>query len=59
MAVQHINDATAYGPGFEDMQKRIPDIRKIREAIGRSPKCSLDDILDHVIAETKYSGNGG
>jgi nucleoside-diphosphate-sugar epimerase len=37
--------AEAYGEGFEDMQRRVPDITKISNAIGFSPKLSLEDII--------------
>lgn len=39
----------AYAPGFEDMQRRVPDLTKINRLIGYSPNCSLDDILRRVI----------
>ncbi len=35
----------AYGEGFEDMQRRVPNISKIRKAIGFEPKTKLDDII--------------
>ncbi len=36
-----------FGPGFEDIRDRRPDLTRIREAIGFSPTRSLDDtILD-------------
>jgi UDP-glucose 4-epimerase len=35
----------AYEEGFEDMQRRIPDTTKIREAIGWVPQKTLDDII--------------
>lgn len=41
--------AEAYEPGFEDMSRRIPDLRKIREFVGYVPKRTLDDILHAVI----------
>jgi nucleoside-diphosphate-sugar epimerase len=34
---------------FEDMPRRVPDIRKIRAAIGFEPKVRLDGILKYVI----------
>lgn len=40
----------AYGPGFEDMQKRTPDITKIKTWLGWQPKKQLDDILQETIA---------
>lgn len=39
----------AYGQGFEDMQRRVPDISKIGRAIGWTPKVGLEAILDDVI----------
>lgn len=41
----------AYESGFEDMRRRVPDLRKIKEAIGYQPTRSLDDILRDVIAD--------
>ncbi|MCK5863223.1 MAG: GDP-mannose 4,6-dehydratase [Candidatus Hydrogenedentes bacterium] len=43
----------AYGPGYEDMRHREPCLKKINEAIGYTPKTSLDEILDIVIAATR------
>jgi UDP-glucose 4-epimerase len=40
----------AYGPGFEDMVRRIPDIEKVQRRIGWKPSTSLAQILDEVIA---------
>lgn len=39
----------AYGEGFDDMPRRVPDIGKIRALIGYEPKKSLDEILRGVI----------
>ncbi len=35
----------AYAPGFEDMQRRVPDTRKINTAIGWSPRHKLDEYI--------------
>ena len=35
----------AYGPGFEDIRHRAPDIRKIQGLIGYKPSLRLDDII--------------
>lgn len=43
----------AYGDGFEDMRRRIPDLGKVRRLIGYEPKHNLDDILVDVIADQK------
>ena len=39
----------AYESGFEDMPRRVPDLTKIRQLIGYTPRHSLDDILVQVI----------
>jgi UDP-glucose 4-epimerase len=43
----------AYGEGFEDMHRRIPDTSKIQAAIGWQPTLSLHDILEDVLAEER------
>jgi UDP-glucose 4-epimerase len=40
----------AYEEGFEDMQRRVPDLSKIRDLTGYEPRVHLDEILDRVIA---------
>lgn len=40
----------AYGEGFEDARHRVPDISKLRMAIGYRPTRTLDEILSDVIA---------
>src|SRR5436190_13703837 len=39
----------AYESGFEDMPRRLPDLRKIAAMIGYQPQYSMDDILAQVI----------
>lgn len=41
----------AYGAGFEDMHRRVPDTAKIRALLGWQPTITLDQTLDQVIAE--------
>jgi UDP-glucose 4-epimerase len=41
----------AYEPGFEDMQRRVPDTSKIRSLLGWHPTRSLTEILSDVIDE--------
>jgi UDP-glucose 4-epimerase len=40
----------AYEAGFEDMPRRVPDLRKIHAAVGYTPTVGLDEILAKVIA---------
>jgi UDP-glucose 4-epimerase len=39
----------AYEAGFEDMMRRIPDLTKLREAIGYEPRVQLDKVISEVI----------
>ncbi|RPI25108.1 MAG: NAD-dependent epimerase/dehydratase family protein [Acidobacteria bacterium] len=39
----------AYGSGFEDMQRRVPDISKVRQLIGYRPTYNLDQIIASVV----------
>jgi UDP-glucose 4-epimerase len=39
----------AYEAGFEDMPRRVPDIRKIQRLIGYEPKVKLDEILRRIV----------
>ncbi|HBT78464.1 MAG TPA: nucleoside-diphosphate sugar epimerase [Planctomycetaceae bacterium] len=41
----------AYGPGFDDMMRRIPDLRRARDLIGWNPAYRLDDIIRQIIAD--------
>jgi len=43
----------AYAPGFEDMQRRVPDINKIKRAVGWSPKLSLDSIIADIASHLR------
>jgi UDP-glucose 4-epimerase len=51
--VRLIPYSEAYEAGFEDMQRRIPDTSKIREAIGWEPTRTLDEIIADVIEEAR------
>ena len=43
----------AYPAGFEDMQRRVPDITKISKTIGWEPTHTLDSIIDSVASSFK------
>ncbi len=40
----------AYEAGFEDMRRRVPDLRKIEATIGWRPRTTLDETIDQIIA---------
>jgi len=51
--VEYIPYDKAYEQGFEDMRRRVPDLSKIREAIGYRPQVSLSELLERVVADFK------
>jgi len=48
-SIEHIPYELAYGPGFEDMERRCPDISKIKKCISYEPKYNIDMIIQSVI----------
>jgi UDP-glucose 4-epimerase len=51
--IRYVPYSYAYPPGFEDMQRRVPDISKVKRAINWHPKHSLDSIIDSVASSLK------
>jgi UDP-glucose 4-epimerase len=51
--IKYIPYSDVYPTGFEDMQRRVPDITKIKKIIGWEPTHSLDSIIDSVAASLK------
>ena len=51
--------AEAFGEGFEDCRRRIPDLLRLRSAIGFAPGCDWDRILGDVIAWRRARLSGG
>jgi UDP-glucose 4-epimerase len=47
--IVHTPYEKTYGPGFEDMRRRTPNIRKLKKTIGYEPTYRIDDILRDVI----------
>jgi len=51
--IQVVPYEVAYETGFEDMQRRRPDISRIRETTGWEPTRGLDQILEDVMADLR------
>ena len=47
--IDHVPYEKAYGPGFEDMRRRCPNIEKIQKLIGFKPKYDLDAMIQSVV----------
>lgn len=53
--IAYLPYSQAYGDGFEDMPRRVPDISKIRRYIQWEPKVQLREIVEKVIAFERMS----
>jgi UDP-glucose 4-epimerase len=51
--VRYVSYEEAYEEGFEDMQRRVPDITRARNLVGFEPSVPLDEIIRLVVAEHK------
>ncbi len=47
--IEYMSYEDAFEEGFEDMMNRMPDLTKINQAIGYTPKLTLDDIITRMI----------
>ena len=49
----HVPYVEAYGDGFEDMERRVPNIELINQLVGWKPKRDLSAIITDISAEMK------
>jgi len=49
-AIEKIAYEKAYPEGFEDVQRRVPDISKIKQVLGWTPEINLDQIIKDIAA---------
>jgi UDP-glucose 4-epimerase len=49
-SIEKIAYEKAYPEGFEDMQRRVPDISKIKQVLGWTPEINLDQIIKDISA---------
>lgn len=50
-AIEHLAYEQAYSSGFEDLRKREPDLRRIRDAIGFAPRRNLEQTIRDLAAQ--------
>jgi UDP-glucose 4-epimerase len=55
LEIKYIPYEQAYEEGFDDLQKRVPDLTKIRKLIDYKKSKNIDQILDEVIQYYKTS----
>ena len=53
--VTYITYEEAYGPGFEDMERRVPNIDLIKSLVGWSPKRDLRAMISDISEEMQKS----
>ena len=53
--VVHVSYEEAYGEGFEDMERRVPNIDLIKKLVNWKPKLNLSDIINDISDEMKSS----
>ena len=46
----------AYESGFEDMPRRVPDISKLKAAIGYEPTLDVGEIIDRIVENHRRTG---
>lgn len=51
--IVHVPYAEAYAAGFEDMQRRVPDVSKLERVTGFRPSIPLDQIVADVVADQR------
>jgi nucleoside-diphosphate-sugar epimerase len=49
-AIRRVSYEAAYGPGFEDVRRRVPDISHSREVLGWKPEVPLEEGLKRTVA---------
>jgi len=47
--IKYLPYSEAYGNDFEDVRRRVPDLTRLVETIGRKPSMTLGEILDDII----------
>jgi UDP-glucose 4-epimerase len=48
-AIEHVPYEQVFPPGFEDIRCRVPDLTRVRQAIGYRPRYTLEDIVRDVL----------
>jgi UDP-glucose 4-epimerase len=56
--IEHVEYEAIYGNRFEDMQRRVPDLTRIKNLVGYAPQVSLDQLLWETIEHTRNAKRG-
>ena len=52
-AIENVEYEAIYGSRFEDMQRRVPDLTRIKNLVGYAPQVSLDQLLRETIEHVR------
>jgi UDP-glucose 4-epimerase len=52
-AIRFVPYGRAYGPGFEDLRRRVPDLARLRRLFRWRPKQGIESIIDSVAASLR------
>lgn len=55
--IEPVSYASVYPEGFEDMQRRLPDVSKLERMIGFRPRRPLIEIITDIVAEKRAARN--
>ena len=53
-AIEYIPYTNAYGEGFEEVVRRLPDLTKLKNLTDFTPTMAIDDIIRGVFEERKH-----
>ncbi|HPY75562.1 MAG: GDP-mannose 4,6-dehydratase [Planctomycetes bacterium] len=53
--IQYTPFQKVYTENFEDMQRRVPNVQKLQDLLGYTPKMTMDQILDKICEEEATS----
>jgi UDP-glucose 4-epimerase len=56
LTIEHVPYEQAFAPGFEDVRCRVPDLSRVRQAVGYEPRRTLEDVVREVIAWRRGPG---
>ncbi|MDO5581620.1 MAG: GDP-mannose 4,6-dehydratase [Planctomycetia bacterium] len=52
-SIVHVDYSQAYGPGFDDMMRRVPALDRAKDLLDWTPKIKLESIIRSVIEDKK------
>jgi UDP-glucose 4-epimerase len=57
-AIEMVEYEAVYGSRFEDMQRRVPSLDKIRALVGYEPEVTLDQLLHDTVEHVRQEQAG-